>query len=87
MKPTPNAFLSALHEFGKAAPRRPPGDGWFTIVEYAAMGKTTVPAIKYGMQKAEQRGVTFESAYGTMPNKQGIARKAVFFRLSKNGKH
>jgi len=81
-----NDFLAALQEFGKAAPKRPPGEGWYTIAEYAAMAKKTVPAIKYAMFHAKQQGVVFEHAFGTMPNRNGVARKAVFFRVSKNGK-
>ncbi len=85
MKPTRNAFLAALQDFGKAIPKRPPGDGWYTLAEYASLAKKTVPAIKYAMLRAEGQGIHFESAIGTMPNKEGIARRAVFFRL-KNGK-
>lgn len=87
MKPVDrNEFLAAIQEFGKAPAKRPAGEGWYTLAEYAAMSKKSIPAIKYGMWRAEAQGVKFERAFGTMPNKQGVARKAVFFRIAKNGK-
>jgi hypothetical protein len=80
-----NALLDALRKFGRALPKRPSGDGWYTLEELASAESVTLPTIRYRMQCAQQRGVTFERATGTRVDQDGKAKRTTYYRL-KNGK-
>lgn len=86
MKPTRNALLEALHKFGRAVAKRPPGEEWYTLQELSQQEDgLSVPALKYRIATAKKRGVRVEMAPGTQLDDEGNARKAIYYRL-KNGK-
>lgn len=81
MKPTKNALLEALRKFGRALPKRPAGDGWYTLQELSQQEGVSVPALRYKMQMAKKRGFVFEQAAGTALDDEGNARRTTYFRL------
>lgn len=85
MRPTKNALLDALNQYGRAMAKKPAGEGWSTLQELSAQEGVSVPALKYRMDMARKRGLQFEMAPGTQLDDDGNARKAIYWRL-KNGK-
>ena len=79
--PEINGLLQALREFGKAAARRPAGEGWQTIEEIAIQEGLTIGAVRYRLKAAQQRGVVLELAVGTALDAEGRAKRSYYYRL------
>ena len=82
---TRNDLLDALEQFGRAAAKRPAGQGWYTIEEMAKRRNKSLPTIRYQLKMARERGIRIEQAYGTVIDADGRAKRATFYKLG-NGK-
>lgn len=85
-RPTENALLAALRQYGKATARRPAGKDWATLAEMALEDGVTLPAIRYKLRMAQRNGVRVETATGTVLDSEGNAKRATFYKFAgKNG--
>lgn len=82
-KPSRSELLAVIREFGKRAARRPPGDGWHTLLELAAEegGDVSPSTMKYRIREAQRRGIVVETAIGTALDADGNAKRSAYYRL------
>lgn len=66
-------------------PRKPAGEGWYTLAELARAENASMPAIKYRIECAKKRGVQIDMAPGTALDDEGKPRRTTYYRL-RNGK-
>lgn len=80
---TTNDLLEALRQHGTPLPRKPIGEGWYTIQELADREQATVSAIKWRIKCAKARGVIIEQATGTALDADGKPKRTAYYRLKK----
>jgi len=78
---TENDLLDALREFGKAAAKRPMGEGWQSLDEMARAESVSVPTMRYRLKCARARGVKIDQLPGTELDETGMARRTTYYRL------
>ncbi len=80
-KVTKGDLLDAIRAYSKALPKRPPGQGWRTIVQMAEQEGVTCSAFRQRFYVAIGKGLKVERFVGSDYDQTGALTKQTWFRV------